>query len=57
MYQTGSAEKKINWLFSSENQFVTENDFHKMVREAEQEKGMSLSEYKEKMSLWWESRL
>ena len=57
MYQAKATEEKINWLFPNENQSVTENDFRKMVREAEQEEGMSLSQYKEKMNVWWQSRL
>ena len=57
MYQAKATERKTNWLFPNESQSVTENDFRKMVREAEQEEGMSLSQYKEKMNVWWQSRL
>ena len=50
-------KKKINWLFPDENQVVTIDDFREMVREAEKDKGMSLSECKEKMDLWWQNHL
>ena len=53
-------KKKINWLFPDENpadMVITVDDFREMVREAEKEKGMSLSEYKEKMNLWWQNHL
>jgi len=50
-------DKQINWLFPDENQVVTIEDFREMVREAEKEKGMSISEYREKMNLWWQKHL
>jgi hypothetical protein len=53
-------KKKINWLFPDENpedMVITEDDFREMVRDAEKEKGMSLSAYKEKMNLWWQNHL
>ena len=53
-------KKKINWLFPDKNpadMVVIVDDFREMVREAEKEKGMSLSIYKEKMNLWWQNRL
>jgi len=53
-------KKKINWLFPNENpadMVITVEDFREMVQEAEKGKGMSLSEYKEKMNLWWRNHL
>ena len=53
-------KKKINWLFPDENpadRVITTDDFREMVRDAEKEKGMSLSVYKEKMNLWWQNHL
>ena len=53
-------KKKINWLFPEENpvdMVITVDDFREMVRNAEKGKGMSLSEYKEKMNLWWQNHL
>jgi len=53
-------KEKINWLFPDENQAnmdVTIEDFRQMVREAERGKGMSLTEYKEKMNIWWQNHL
>ena len=53
-------EKKINWLFPDENpadMVITVEDFREMVQDAEKGKGMSLSEYKEKMNLWWQNHL
>ena len=53
-------KKKINWLFPDENpadMVITVEDFREMVREAEKGKGMSLSEYREKMNLWWQNHL
>ncbi|GHS99956.1 hypothetical protein FACS189421_11350 [Bacteroidia bacterium] len=50
-------KKEVNWLFPSENQKVTIADFREMVCEAERQKGMSLSEYKSKMDLWWQDHL
>jgi len=53
-------KKKINWLFPEENpadMVITVDDFREMVRDAEKGKGMSLSEYKEKMNLWWQNHL
>jgi len=53
-------KKKINWLFPDENpadMVITTDDFREMARDAEKEKGMSLSAYKEKMNLWWQNHL
>ena len=53
-------KKKINWLFPDENpedMVITVEDFREMVREAEKDKGMSLSTHKEKMNLWWQNHL
>ena len=53
-------KKKINWLFPDENpadMIITVDDFHEMVHDAEKEKGMSLSAYREKMNLWWQNQL
>ena len=53
-------KEKINWLFLDENpadMVITVDDFREMVQEAEKEKGMSLSAYKEKMNLWWQNHL
>jgi len=53
MKTTTDKKKKINWLFPEENpadMVITVEDFREMVWEAEKGKGMSLSEYKEKMN-------
>jgi len=52
-----TAKKEIDWLFPNENQVVTLDDFREMVHNAEKEKGMSLSEYKAKMNVWWQNHL
>lgn len=51
---------KINWLFPDENPagtVITVDDFCEMVQEAEKDKGISLSVYKEKMNEWWQNHL
>ena len=53
-------KKKINWLSSNENSediIITIGDFREMVHEAEKEKGIGLSAYKEKMNVWWRNHL
>ena len=52
-----TAEKEIDWLSPNQNQEITLDDFRSMVRKAEMEKGMSLSEYKAKMNVWWQNHL
>lgn len=49
--------RAVDWLSPTDEQKVTTGDFSQMVHNAEREKGMSLSQYKEKMNVWWQNHL
>jgi hypothetical protein len=47
-----TAEKEINWLFPDEKQVVTEDDFQKMVRDAESQPSYSYQEHRRIVNEW-----
>ena len=44
--------KKIDWLFPDENRVVTIEDFHEMVREAENQPAYSYREHRRIINEW-----
>jgi len=55
--KTSAKDKVIDWVSPASDVEVTLDDYKNMIRQAEAGKGMSLSEYTQKVNQWLKNNL